>query len=65
MNMSKPQLTITNIDDETVSYSLNDVQIIYANHDDHGWSGMEDIKKAMYNVAKAIDAKVVEVDAEN
>lgn len=54
------KILIRHVDDECIEYSLDGQDVIEVNHDDHGWSGMESIEKAMLKVAEIIGATVEE-----
>ncbi|MEX3764412.1 hypothetical protein [Paraburkholderia phenoliruptrix] len=62
--MSKHVFTVKRVHDERVDYSLDGELLVSANHDDHGWAGMEEIDKLVKLIAGKIGADVVEVDAE-
>jgi hypothetical protein len=45
---------VTGCDEEKVGYEINGKHIITANHDDHGWSGMETIEMVFEAFAKEL-----------
>lgn len=53
---------IKHTSDEAFSIYLNGEYLMQANHDDHGWSGMESMRDLVDKVAKGIGAEVVDVD---
>lgn len=57
---SKHELIIEEVDDETRIYTMNEIELIRANHDDDGWGGMERIDTLLRAVAGLVGAKVIE-----
>jgi hypothetical protein len=55
--------TISRPNDDTAEYALDGAHLIRANHDEHGWSGMEAIEKTVKAIAVKIGARVEEVEA--
>lgn len=43
---------------------LDGQHLIQANHDDHGWEGMDAVRKIVEGVARVIGAEIVDVPAE-
>jgi len=62
--VAKKILKIVEVSDERKEYYLNDHLIMSANHDDHGWFGMEDIDKIARAMAEGCGASIVEAYAE-
>jgi hypothetical protein len=54
--------TISRPNDDTAEYALDGAHLITANHDEHGWSGMEAIEKLVNAIAEKIGARVAEVE---
>jgi len=50
--------------DERFDVLLNGEHIIQANHDEHGWDGMDAVRKAVEGIARVIGADVIEVFGE-
>lgn len=63
-NASKT-LVIHEINEECVEYWIGGNLLIEANHDDHGWSGMEGINKALTLMAEACGLSVQGSDNED
>jgi hypothetical protein len=59
--VSKTVLKIVEVSDECKKYYLGDLLIMNANHDDHGWSGMEAIDTVARSMANGCDIRVVEL----
>lgn len=55
---SAPTVEITSPDDEHVSILIGGVEIASANHDEHGWSGMDAVVRAALAVAEAAGLEV-------
>jgi hypothetical protein len=62
--VAKKVLKIVEVSDECKEYYLNDHLIMRANHDDHGWSGMEDIDKIARAMAEGCGARIDEQHAD-
>jgi hypothetical protein len=62
--VAKKILKIVEVSDERKEYYLNDHLIMSANHDDHGWAGMEDIDRIARAMAEGCGASIVESYAE-
>lgn len=58
MPKKKPVVSIERPDDETIQVYVNGESIISANHDEHGWSGMDAVEKTALAVARACGAEV-------
>lgn len=51
-------IRIHTIDDENVEYYLNDHFIVSANHDSHGWGGMDLARNIVDNFAEALNVTI-------
>ena len=51
--MSAVHVTINWVDDEHVSIEVNGEQVAEANHDEHGWPGMDAVIKTAQAIAEA------------
>ncbi len=51
-------LVIHEVNDEVVEYWLGGTMLICANHDDHGWDGMEAINTALTLMAEKLSLPV-------
>lgn len=47
--------------DESFEVRLDGQHVMSANHDEHGWDGMDAVRKVVDNVARIIGAEVVDV----
>ncbi len=52
------RVSIRYVDDEHVEILVNGDVVASANHDEHGWSGMDAVVAAALAVAKALGGKV-------
>lgn len=59
----KHVFTVKRVSDDRIDYALDGEHLVNANHDDHGWAGMEEIEKLVKAIAGKIGADVVEVTA--
>jgi hypothetical protein len=59
---ARPRLTITRPDDDHLIVEIGGEEVASANHDEHGWSGMEAVEQTALAVAKAAG---LEVDADD
>ena len=48
--------------DEDMEFYVDGEQIAYANHDEHGWVGMEAMKDLFENIADKFGIEVEELD---
>ncbi|MEU0078626.1 hypothetical protein ABZY58_12070 [Micromonospora tulbaghiae] len=53
-----PAVTIERPDDERIEVHVNGREVATANHDEHGWSGMDAVEKTALAVARAFGAVV-------
>lgn len=53
------KIIIKSVDEETLEFYVDDKQVGFANHDEHGWSGMDATKSLVRNMAKALGIKVI------
>ncbi|MEV5211392.1 hypothetical protein AB0K35_28350 [Micromonospora sp. NPDC053740] len=53
-----PAVTVERPDDETVEIHVNGQVVASANHDEHGWSGMDAVEKTALAVVRAFGAAV-------
>lgn len=51
-------VTINWLDDEVVSIQVDGAEVASANHDEHGWAGMEAVINTSTAVARALGAEV-------
>lgn len=60
--MSKPKIVkiINSMDEESFRVVVNGIEVGYADHDSHGWSGMDALRKTMKRTAKAISYTFVQ-----
>lgn len=56
-------VTIERPDDETIEVYVGDELVASANHDEHGWSGMDAVERATLAVARACGASVGEASS--
>lgn len=56
--------TIQSPNDEVVEYYLDGEHLITANHDEHGWSGMEGIEAMVATIAKNLGIPIEHVEYE-
>lgn len=56
-------VTIERPDDETMEVHVNGEVVASANHDEHGWSGMDAVERAALAVARACGASVGEASS--
>lgn len=61
--MSAVHVTIVRPDDETVVIEINGEEVASANHDEHGWSGMDAVVKTAVAVAEAAGLDIHEEGA--
>jgi DNA gyrase/topoisomerase IV subunit B len=47
-------------DDEHIEVQVDGKGVAWANHDEHGWSGMDSVIKTAFAVARALGVEVVE-----
>lgn len=47
-------------DDEHLEVQVDGIGVAWANHDEHGWGGMDSVVKAALAVARVLGAEVVE-----
>ncbi|MBQ1061317.1 hypothetical protein [Micromonospora sp. C41] len=57
--MTAPTITIERPDDEHIEIHVNGEVIASANHDEHGWSGMDAVERTALAVARACRVRVV------
>lgn len=62
--MTTPVITIKRPDEEHIEFYVGKKLVGDANHDEHGWSGMEATESLIRKMAKALKIKVVEVEVE-
>jgi len=53
-----PAVSIERPDDENIEVHVNGSVVASANHDEHGWSGMDAVEKTALSVARAFGAAV-------
>ena len=53
-----PTVTINWLDDDHVSIEVDGRAVASANHDEHGWSGMDAVIKTATAVARAFGSEV-------
>ncbi|MFG3709496.1 hypothetical protein [Micromonospora sp. NPDC047730] len=54
---SGPRISIERPDDERIQVHINGQEVASANHDEHGWSGMDAIERTALAVARACGAR--------
>lgn len=52
------------VNEETVQYFVNGKPVAYATHDEHGWSGMDVIKRMFERIAQELGVEVEETEGE-
>lgn len=58
--MTKHKISIVHHSDEEVEYFIDGISIGRANHDDHGWAGMELAKQIVEDFAEAFGITILE-----
>ena len=53
-----PKFKISYPNPETIIFLLDDEEIAYANHDNHGWTGMEAMEKLFEAIATHINVQI-------
>ena len=53
-----PTLKFDRPDDDTLVVLLDGVEVASANHDEHGWSGIDLLEKAALTLGKALGATI-------
>lgn len=46
------------VDSESFTVYLNDIPIVFASHDDIGWSGMESIELVISNISNVLNIPI-------
>lgn len=54
------QIQIHRPDDETVEIYVGETEVAYANHDVHGWAGMNAVEETARRIANALGMEVIE-----
>jgi hypothetical protein len=62
MSEAKPTFIIKIIDDESENFYIGDTYITSANHDDHGWAGMESLEVMFKKIADTLGYNFNSID---